>query len=91
MEFQIPIENKESSVETKIEGKPKGKFDRKAYGKQYFKDNPKKWYDKRVCTECGHEYRLNNKTHHYKSKKHNYGIMKSKLEKYEMFKEFLKV
>lgn len=54
--------------------------DKKAYMKEYMKNNPEKWLREKLCGECGHTYKARDKTHHMKSVKHAMGILQKENE-----------
>lgn len=69
--------------ESPIQPKIKKTKDMQQYMKQYRKEHSEKWTEKVVCSECGNIYRKGSTYHHKNSKKHIYGVMAKKLEKYE--------
>lgn len=48
--------------------------------KKFYEMHPEKKNDDIPCQECGGHYKYYCKTAHMRSKKHEYGIMKKKLE-----------
>lgn len=59
---------------------------RKQYMKEYRKKNIDKWNEKKTCNECGYEYSSCNSTNHFRSKKHQIGIIIKENEKYKNIK-----
>jgi hypothetical protein len=44
------------------------------YRKNYYKTHKDYYYQKKKCDICGHQYMLVNKSHHYKTKRHNNAV-----------------
>jgi hypothetical protein len=63
--------------------------DMKQYMREYRKKNIEKWAGERTCPECGYTYTASNIGHHYRSKKHKYGMMEKELEKLKEIKEII--
>ena len=60
---------------------------RAEYMAEYRREHPELWYGKNTCEICGGKYTNNNKNDHYKTIKHNYAVLKKKMEGIEMEKK----
>lgn len=67
--------------------------DIKEYRKKYYEDNKNTYYkQEHICLICGGKYKINNKSHHNNSKKHQNAIIKNELQTLKLkFNEMAKI